>query len=385
MVLWYSTLYNGLFDDVPRESIFQGLLVCQVTRDNRRSFRYFSDREIAYNYLQSLNPSDRCMFEVFLGERQQKAHFDIDVSAQPDAELKARAVISHVVNSLIELKVSLRSIRLYQSSAPDSTADSKQSYHLLVTNYHCLNSTHAKSLWTYCQNRLPEDLKKYLDEKVYSSIQQFRLLGHTKPGQQRHKKLLKQWNHDGMTVTGDHPYSDYEQFLESLVSFVKEDSVLLPQPEETIISSKRKYDYNEIPPAVLEGALELLRIHLHVSDHWIFHRTQSTLVLLKRTKPSPCPICQGDEEHTGNNPFLALSCQGTRWKVYYFCRSQRAQNRGLFLGEIEENIEDTDISEGSQIDLKIEEVPEEMILQLDPEKIRQHFHTSRMGHALNLS
>jgi hypothetical protein len=408
-------MLEGLFRVIPRQSC--KLIVCwNLPKDDggvKRIYAHFPTPEHIWAYVQIIPVDMRHFFEIIPGEREQKPHFDVDTKWTPKcpkalldrltvmwncnpAEALKRLVAAPaeagltpeemattdlvfdpdkfktmaldmrdtVIEILVGIGIDPRTIRVY-SSNPQTGTIVKYSYHIVLPQYLCPNAVATKALYYYVNSKLPEMYREYLDDKVYSSLQQFRLFGSCKvTGPTLHKRLEKVWSYRGQEITTLCPYTESAKFIESLVSYIDPDEEMLalpyfpaPPPPPVRVSTNES-----APEDIVQGALELLRYCDVLPDHCRFDKVvNNNLILLKRTKPNYCPICNHPDPHTGNNPYLVLrKVTPLTWEVLYYCRSKRADKRSLRLGTIKEDAED--VMEGAALDV------EEVVLVEEPLK-----------------
>ena len=102
----------------------------------------------------------------------------------------ATQIIEEITQQLLLIGISPEELRWYSSNS-----QTKKSFHLIIPKYFFENNIQAKRLWQFFQERLPADYSKYIDDMVYSKLQNFRVLGsHKLPKndeEPRPKKIAK--------------------------------------------------------------------------------------------------------------------------------------------------------------------------------------------------
>lgn len=364
---YYSSLISkpekkgALFDFVPRSSLYQHLLVCFAFRsgETEHDYHYYSNFDSYvefFHHMVGMKEDYRTFFEVILGEYPQKPHFDIDLSPEKaegfDLEQLGNSIKDYTLTAIIEVLkqagVTLKAekdILLYSSSN-----EKKVSYHIVIDNYMHLNNNEAKAF----HKRVMEYLKeKYgldylntptgpiVDPKVYSTTQQFRIVGNRKQGSDRVKVFNenftifdRKYQHEYSEAV-DNPARKVLVILkESLVSFTS-GCKLLPQfmSEEEVKRRELsgKQTAIEITDELLKEAIGLLKRYFR-NDDYTFDQVDDyrNEIRLKRNRASHCQLCQRVHEH--QNPYLRV--RGS-WLIWH-CRQY--EGPGLVLGMLESKI-----------------------------------------------
>ena len=84
-----------------------------------------------------------------------------------------------------------------------SHGENKRSFHIVVRGYCHVNNVEASSLYSLIMKQFPDDLKRYaatIDRSVYSSKQQFRMLGSQKRQSNRPKIFQTIWTYFGNQI-----------------------------------------------------------------------------------------------------------------------------------------------------------------------------------------
>lgn len=198
-----------------------------------KQFRAFHTADDAYDYIVAQPVECRTYYEtVFQEHPRQKPHFDIDiVPAEGDpidhTELLNRllAEIKRVVGPDLDL---VDDIGVYSSHAEDGT---KRSYHVVLTGYYVKDNLEAGLFATSVRDGMvaategaesPTALfiTKCVDLLVYKKLQQFRLLGCTKMGRNRFKKIVLEYHAAGRMrrrLPATDPRAEFRRSLLSVV------------------------------------------------------------------------------------------------------------------------------------------------------------------------
>ena len=319
---------TALYDVHPRESLSNKLLVNMECTDknNKKKIRLFTvfENYLEFaNYEKKFDPKERCFFETIIGEHSQKPHFDIDIPV--NTGINPESVKDVLIDSLIDV---MKEIGVELDLSTDiciftSHGNDKYSYHIIVNNYCCANHKEAKEIYNRCMKKI--DVKKInnnhdeitlIDPAVYSSLQQFRMVGSRKQGTERIKILSEKWMYENETIVykyieePENPY--HKHILELDVSLVSVTSscqylptLLLGEQDDKIKST----DYEEIDMETAKLAMEMLANYAGVSQTdavfpFKLMGINGGLVLLKRKRPSNCSQC--GRVHHNENAFLMI-------------------------------------------------------------------------------
>lgn len=288
MPKWYPFLLskrgdNGLLSHVSADD---GVFVQKDSLTGaRRQFTKFKNHQELYDYITSLPQEQRCFYETILGDRPHKMYFDIDGgNTKPEEIVK---IIDEIVKRVKKLFTDFslpfdvtKNILIFSSSDAK-----KQSYHLVIDGYVVDNYKCAKEF--YDRLKIPDN--PYVDRSMYSSKQQFRLLGCQKLGSKRIKRYVKEYS---TYIFPD--VSNYELFCRSCVCFV-EKCERLPIGEK--IKKKIEVadiDIKNVPNEVLDPLFEIYDLD----------DVTGGLVKLIRKNPGWCSICE--RVHENENAFLIV-------------------------------------------------------------------------------
>lgn len=181
MLAWYRTYCNGdrplIFDDDICEYDYH---VCSDSGE--RLFTAFKGVDSMYDYMFSRKQSDRCFFEIIPDVADQKLYFDVDIDGN-NSELG--------IEVIKDLTASISKVAGMYDVNPEimvfsSNGNTKQSYHVVVTNAYVKTADHNKSFAYQVRHCLSKSHREYVDI-LYKSSQQFRIYGSTKYGANRPK------------------------------------------------------------------------------------------------------------------------------------------------------------------------------------------------------
>lgn len=406
---WYKIFKSrgdgkSLEDNFDKNKIKESLIVSIDDEEEGRMFTLFKDYLELYKYLKSIEctnfevKSDYKsigLFEVILGKKPQKPHFDIEIKRSefietyPDLEGKYEKVgdqlIKHIIESIDKVfsdnnvKLNINEDILYYTShgvinkskdkSDDSDSDEdtndenksnddyKLSYHIVVNNHYHIDNEEAKAFYEKVKSNI-KYFSEYIDHAVYSNFQQFRIVGCEKPGNNRPKLFRSKFKLG--TKTYEHVFSDDEMldidrdmviFKESLVSFTS-NCKMLPMFSE-IKKKNFTQNTNEITEEEANLAFSMLS-----DKHFYTIKDITNVIILKRLKPSYCVLCE--RIHQNENPFITIF----KDNVYFYCRRNIEGKRiklGTLYGKIDREIEkkkmEEEISKLPPCDINLDDFP----------------------------
>lgn len=409
---WYFRLVHvegnenrsrALLQDFPINTIRSHLVVCFIPDEINRKvndyefrkekirnkngefvhlYAYFDSYIELMKYIRKFDMSKRTFFEVIVGEFPQKPHFDIDISrtelseiigkcsvetlnkvAEEVLEKTLSCVIEVLKNKGVEINMS-KDVLIYESNGDKEVNTEKRSYHLVINNWYHINNNDASGFYDkvmeiFCLTH--DKYRKFIDESVYKSIQQFRLVGSQKINSGRPKKFLNTFTFNGIKYEHKFKKKISEDIKcnvimkESLVSFISDCKPLpsfetevrkeikvttvglsvipVDQIDEIFNRAKHKFiemlGENEFPFSILEK--------------------RDNSIYLKRKRPSFCPVCH--VIHENQNPYLYV----VKDSIYWNCRQWKrhvqdelASSHRFYIGKIKSN--DSDDEDKSKVE-----------------------------------
>lgn len=369
---WYFTLKpketqrcRALTQDYKMERLNSHLIICYtpeyLPNQNKkflnhkgkpgRIFALFDSYLEFYHFMNKYPVNERSFYEVILGPFAQKPHFDIDIDRktfeekypQENFELAADIIIQNVIKASIKVLDCLRQpvsiaedILVYSSHGQD-----KRSFHLLVNNKCHADNQEARAFAEcvlhffkeYTNNKYAE----FIDQSVYSSVQQFRILGSSKVGNTRYKIFNEKFMYENKQYTHiyNEPYANDKmkelvQLYESLIGFISGCN-LLPS---LVYKRSSTTDFSDIPDIADDTVRDCIAIVKSKMDLSPFSlgEIKGRTIFLVRDYPSYCDTCE--RTHHAENAFLAIR----GGKIYFDCRRWRewAPEKGrLCLGSID--------------------------------------------------
>lgn len=349
-----SRYFRCLTDEYPIETLENKLVIgFESLRDDGKSSRTFAvfDSYIElFHYQKNIPIPNRNFYEIIIGEFAQKPHFDVDIkkkeiSTEENIIELAEKVKDSLINTIflvcdensIKLDIA-KDILIYQSHSDDYE---KCSFHIVVHHYCHTNNHQALAFYKKIVELMPDKYSKYIDHSVYSSKQNFRLLGNQKIGSGRPKMFQNRMRYQGKYIK--HIYDvdfkneiDLEKKLnlekleclkESLVSWVNDCEYLPSFQREEERTKKQNYeDLGDLSPETVKEAEKFIG---NKDFPFIVRDIKGSVISLRRLRPSFCDIC--DRIHENENPYMLV----VENNVYFCCR--RNKNKKKLLGEITTN------------------------------------------------
>jgi len=378
-IKWFSTLNKEespycLFNYYPSDIIYSKFIVCQnyyspELKKVVRKFALFDSFVVFYKYYSTLSPDSRkSFFEVILGKRSQKPHFDIDIPLNETMTYdKAYSVMEQLISIIIDTAKEKNVVLLLERDVCiyTSHSDAKFSVHIIIANWCHSNNEEARSYAHYVISKLPTSWNpKWVDPNVYSPTQQFRLLFSTKYGAMRHKVLLtefiykkKKVNHRYDTEPDTPEDLPLIQFEESLITFTSK-CRMLPSYIDKVETCTTNYPKGEdISEEDMTKALDILTTYFEcTSCPFDIMKTNGRLIYLIRLQPTFCQLCDNLHEH--ENPFIRLEeTSDGSVNVYFYCRRYIDKKVYTFVGSFESDKAVVDAVVDNPLEIKREPTP----------------------------
>jgi hypothetical protein len=314
----------------------------------------------------SIPKIDRALYEITLEYWMQKLKLDIDLSfknkqgsevddngelfATPEerSEKGKKMFLTIIVNAVIDtfhevygFKYTFKQddIYIYDSSTKD-----KHSFHLVIQGYHVKNAEQAKEFCKRVRNNIPyPKISKTLDLRVYTPLQQMRLINCCKSGKTNFKKPCT------MTINNIEPPIEDMDDIDSLIGYIPPYSKLLKDLEITIDPKKenknnsakkgKEYDkdYSGISSDITKDEMKLIGDLMDKCYPGVFSgpflENGGRLGFTRNgNKENYCKIC--NRTHDGDNCFCLLWKNG---ELHYYCyRDETSPRIPYLLGRVRE-------------------------------------------------
>lgn len=360
--VWYGKLISGdqhcqgLMDSYKSDDLVGHLVIC-LTRLNytyvEYLYAYFDSYVEFYEYRKKFTQKQNCFYEIV--NFNQKPHFDIDMKLKdmkeryfPPGEVVSVDVLKEAGNLLVETLI--RSIM--NTMAPNvlnlekdvliytSHGHDKLSYHIIIDHWCHHDQLESKAFFDkvilYASCLLHGRYTEFVDNSVYSTNQAFRLLGSHKYDNNRVKIFQSSYYYRGNLIKHieDRVYEKKEMtemqvFRKSLITFTAECNLL-----QSFYVQK---NYKMISYDITEQDLKEIDVMLnyHFGTNFTIREVSYSRILLKRAKPSMCPLCK--RVHLHENPVVTIYKDEVQWS----CR--RIEKEKFILGKlsnVKENLAD---------------------------------------------
>lgn len=296
---------NGLFIENPRQDIRYPQLLISSTTDlekGKRKFTLFETVEDFVNLLEATPPKKRNFYEVILGEMKQKPHFDIDgitLEEVNDLDKTVKEIVEAVELAFKVVGIEPDELRWYGSNRPD-----KRSLHLVLPGYYVNNNFEARKIYYFLKEHIPDHLFRFFDNMVYSSVQNFRILGCCKNNDKRYKRLLFR-------------QADERTFVESLITRVRKNMKQFPYLDLPDLQTRTEIESFAINDEIMTSAVEKVLDYLG-RENFRLYTIRNSFMSFERLRTTHCSICQ--VHHDSIYPFARVSPIG---KVYLYCHRSR--------------------------------------------------------------
>jgi len=365
-VQWYYYLIpkeknkeKSLFSVYPRSSLTNKFIVCwdhydEIHKKKNKlytAFEHYLDFAI---YFLKIEERLRSFYEIILGERIQKPHFDVDMDLTEEQIKNGldKKVLDDLIRTIILLipKIQIeRDICIYSSHSSNTSLETnKRSYHVIVNNFCHSNNKEAKAFYYTVMSKLPKEYfdNRWIDHSVYSKTQQFRIYNSKKINSNRVKIFHDIWEFEGKTIihkngedkNGEDKDDQNIKFLmnleESIVSARPSNCTPLPSFETPNEYIKTK-NYNKGEDLEYDLAMEAINLLAYTvgttpdNDNFpfTFDKIEGPFVILKRRKASKCRLCC--RVHQKQNPYLLIVPETKN--VFFHCR-RAPPNKNLYIG-----------------------------------------------------
>lgn len=281
----------------PEKIIINNYLKSNLTKDGtpRHLFAVFEDFIEFYNFMLDVPNNYKNFYEIILGNFNQKPHFDIDIKFNDDTF--SSAVLNDLLHSILleipTLNLS-KDLLIYSSHGAN-----KRSYHVVIDNYCHSNNKDAEGFYHKVIQNIDEKYKVYIDSKVYSPTQQFRIVGSEKCNSNRPKVFEESFIYDdnlythqySIETTEDENFNNLILLKESLVSNTNH-CQLLPSYE----LPKKTYDYSNV--SLDDDTIDLCMKKMYQKFEQLGYECpfeylnyNGSIITLKRNAASYCPMC----------------------------------------------------------------------------------------------
>jgi hypothetical protein len=323
-------------------------------------FRRRADFEAWYD----AQVGERNYYEMIPGGAIQHPKFDVDMAAADlekipeacfstllgggplDTAARADAVMNAIIDAFLaealymyyerdacRLVYPTRAGLYVLESSGEAKRGYKYSFHGLILNFCFPNNHEAREFTHHVVARLPEAFRPFLDVKVNSNLQAFRLPGSAKLGSGRVLRMTDRFG-TATTVLADdgapRPVKDTDLLVRGRANageFVLPELYERPQPRADA----------QLTEPLMQAALALAR-GAGTLDGFVFNAVFGTLLTFTRVAPSWCPHCN-ETHHKDNSLMVALNTMKSgAVSVHRLCRQARGHR--ILLGTLDCAAED---------------------------------------------
>jgi len=381
-----NMIYNHLVICYNTDRNFLNTFIVKNTTHNKHKddnyeikiFAFFKSYDEFLNYVYKFNDiRNRNFFEVVFGEFRQKPHFDIDIDSKNIsiynntidniADETLNIVINSCITILKKLNIDLNidtDILIYSSHGTN-----KKSFHLLLNNICHDCNLEAKSFYDIIINHIKSiygnKYIEFIDKSVYSSKQQFRILGSQKLYSDRPKVFHPKFKLKNIDYI--HKYNTkvsnetYIRFCESMITHTF-DCKLLPSFMSNNLQN-HNLQINKSIDIDFELSVKCMNMFFDkfksskISCPFTLKNCINNIMVLQRNSPSYCPLCL--RIHENQHPFMYI----TYGKLFWDCR--RSISDKFFIGYIELNYIEENILSNIHEPIHIQETSNIMIGDFD--------------------
>lgn len=339
---WYYTRYNKETRQPwePKTFIVAIDYPNEMTGKMSKRFAYFSDVGEFWRFYSQLQ--DKHIYETISGDVRQKIKFDIDISRveYPTVDdVEWSLIISTLVDGIVTISkrwghdmIVERDILLCTSSN-----DKKYSAHIITPRICVDNNLIAKKFYHEVIEVIPLEYRKYIDDSVYSSNQQFRMLFSRKLGTDlsRTKEAKLIWTYRDKEIVTNlslvKGLEIYGVFLASLITYTSDSTILSdPNPIAPSLSIKKtEGDYENINLSDAGKAYKLLKtLYPKTAILYRIGDVNTNMINLIRLRRGLCEVC--NRSHDNENAYIQV--MGEERHCFFVCR--RGEGK-LYLGQLE--------------------------------------------------
>ena len=348
---WYSKLVKsnnqGLLDYYKLEDFLSHLVVCLTKKyigdeDPTFLYNYFDSYIEFYHYQKKFNQNERSFFEVI--NFFQKPHFDIDIDFEKVLKYYDDNIVTieelHKIGQLListiikgcQVVMSPNDLNFEKDVLVYTSHDlNRVSYHIILDHWCHHDHIEAKAFFdqvhNYCEGELKGKYVELMDNSVYKTNQNFRMLGSQKCNTNRTKIFQPYFyindniiNH--VNLVFDHiDKQGLHDLSKSLVTFTSGCQLLQTfYIEKNITYTKNNY-------CITPQDLEEIKVMLHNKFNNMFsiREVNGFKIFLKRAKPYYCELC--GRIHPHENPRIYVFNSAVRWTCW-----RREDKKTILLG-----------------------------------------------------
>ncbi len=335
---------HGLLSHVDKKEAFY--CVYENEQYERIYFAFKSPLDFIIYYHNSIPDADKAYHEVILENSLQKIRFDVDMPTpkefdpnNPETYKKMEKLSNETIELIIDeivlqfkilfdIDINLETDICIYSSHNTIVGQYKRSFHIVVNNYCFENNKEVKFFCERILKNLPEENRSFVDDGVYKSKQNFRIVFSKKKNGNRYKYPILEWNYHDSKIqhypgNGECILSSRHRFSlivnESLITSCAGARLLkMPIPEYTEPHTKTLQPM-DIEEGTFEKLMDVLINKFFKSNFpYIYSSITNGFILFTRKNPSMCPICE--RVHDNENAYAFISDDKS---MHFFCRRSK--------------------------------------------------------------
>lgn len=281
------------------------------------TYRQFTSFK-SYTHFQQYNNDtlepERCFYEVILGKKKRKPYFDIDIDMKEYTEMneeKSDEMVTMLVENINDLLYKYKpKIIVFTSHRPG-----KLSYHIVVDGV-CLVDNDATR--DFAEKVISVEMRNYVDTKVYTVVQQMRIVGSVKHGK-NNKKIVNYELSENFYIPKELKFNKFRRdnyiLQSSLISFTGNcEFVSFKEGKRKKKKQLSKGNANEHD---VDDAMKLLYDnYTNFEISRVLEKDGNVLVVLRSNNSYHCKI--HDRIHDSENAYITI--QGIYRNVWFDCR-----------------------------------------------------------------
>lgn len=341
--VWYRKLTNGddaLFNkiNVSNDS-FPVCLEEESKIKGEDPVKLFAVFRTAYSLLlECVKTPDirRCFFEIIRGNHSQKHYVDIDISLSDDKfnennyhTVEEKIAIANVIvkEYMAAIKINLPEVKDTDIIVFNSNSVTKRSYHIIVDRWYFPSAKQNKEFFQKCIENIPLAHRKYFDDRMYKSVQQFRLFLSTKCGKNRMKTIDSQSTWKPLNKLTDENMMLKEMFYASLITLTDNGCRLI---HSDVVDQSEFFPSKDLTDTEYSKILSIFSKFKDATSFDITGLKKGSLITLRRRRSSYCDVCC--RNHDNEHPFLYTTYDNN---VYFNCRRT---DQSQLIGNLDEKI-----------------------------------------------
>ncbi len=319
---------NNLMSNFKDKISDENLIICQELSSRR--YTVFKNPAYFYKFFSKSSFDENCFYEMMRPGINRKPYFDIDIEDDYEFDIeKMKTVIKNILGEKLKILVFTSHYR------------NKKSFHIVIDGVCFSEVWEMQSFYDEVVSQLPEKDKDYVDDSVYKSVQQFRILGSHKWSKENVKKLDENLSFN---------YSLPKRSTSEKAKFIHDLSISLVTNTERceVIQKFKKPKIQKVNLGIgtaseddLKDVMKMFYSKYSMNDFRFYECKENNgnlLIILRRLNATYCEDCERVHEH--ENPFIVTS--GEFRNIYFYCRRNE---KGKFLGSL--GLPDLDISDNN--------------------------------------